>query len=221
MASITTQPKAVAPAAFEQQLIKMDNGVQTALPAGTALTINGTSVKQAAIDTQLQSWITTFKEVDSAKATYQNAVAARLAITVAARAYYKALKAVIKSYFGGQSAQLAAFGIGMDKPVATTTQQKMVAAAKRSQTRAVRGTTGKKAKLAITVVGNPPVTVPSKGDIEVGAPPINLPAASSSTTPSSTSNAPAITAAPTTNPAPAGSGSGGTTPSGSGTPSAA
>jgi hypothetical protein len=219
MALTITQPKAVAPSAFEAQLVKMDEGIDANLPAGTSLTINGTVVKQAAIDTQLQNWIAVFKAVDTAKATYQAAVTARVAITVAAMTYYKALKAAIKLQFGAQSPLLASFGITADKPASTTTQQKMVAVAKRAQTRQVRGTTGKKAKLAITVVGNPPITVPSTGKLEISPPPVNLPAASS--TPSSTtSSAPASTAAPTTNPVPAGSGSGGTTPSGSTPPAA-
>jgi hypothetical protein len=211
MALTITQPKAVAPSAFEAQLVKMDEGIDANLPAGTSLMINGTAVKQAAIDTQLQNWIAIFKAVDTAKATYQSAVTARLAITVAAKTYFKALKAAIKLQFGAQSPLLASFGITTDKPVSTTTQQKMVAAAKRTQTREVRGTTGKKARLQVTVVGNPPVTVPSTGKLEISPPPVNL--AASSTPSSTSSSAPASTAAPTTNPAPAGSGSGGSTPS--------
>ncbi len=226
-----TQPKGVAPGAFEQQLVKMDQGVQNTLPAGTSLTINGVATKQAAIDTQLQSWITVFQAADTAKAAYQNAVAARVAITAAAKAYYIALKAVIKSYFGPQSSQLASFGIAVEKQTSTSTQTKLVAAMKRQQTRAVRGTTGKKQKASLTVVGNPPVIVPSKGDNTVIPPPVNvgtlgpnLSITAASTPAASTSSAsttPASTAAPATTPAPAGSGSGSGTPtSGSGTPSA-
>jgi hypothetical protein len=229
MGLITSLPKNVAPGAFEAELVALDEGVQSTLPAGTALTINGVATKQAAIDTQLQSWITVFKAADAAKAAYQNAVAARVAITAAAKAYVKALKAVIKSYFGAQSVQLQAFGIKADKVASTSAQTKLVAAMKRQQTRAVRGTTGKKQKASLTVVGNPPVIVPSKGENTVIAPPVNvgnlgpnltISAPSSSSAPSSTSSTPASTAAPAT-PAPAGSGSGSGTPSnGSGTPAA-
>lgn len=110
MGLITSLPKTVAPGAFEAELVKLDEGVQSTLPAGTSLTINGVATKQPAIDTQLQSWIGVFKAVDTAKAAYQNAVQERVAITAAAKAYVKALKAVIKSYFGAQSVQLAALG---------------------------------------------------------------------------------------------------------------
>lgn len=230
MALTTSQPKAVAPAQFEQQLVKMDQGVQTTLPAGTSLTVNGTAQKQAVIDTTLQSWITVFKAVDTAKAQYQNAVAARVAITAAAKAYYKALRAVIKSYFGAQSPQLAAFGITADKAHAASTQQKLVAAAKRQQTREVRGTKGKKQKAAVTVVGNPAVTVPSSGPQQIGPPPVNVggintpssTTVTSSTTVSTTSSSPASTAAPAaTTPAPAGSGSGNSTPAAGSPPAGA
>jgi hypothetical protein len=205
---------------LEEQLTNMDAGVQSTLPAGTALTINGVATKQAAIDKQLQSWIEVFQAVDSAKATYQNAVAARVAITAAAKAYYLALKAVIKSYFGPQSSQLANFGITADKAVTTSTQTKLVAAAKRKQTRAVRGTLGKKQKAGLTVVGNPPVMVPSVGEQQISPPPVNVGGINTpDSSPSSTaaSSTPASTAAAPT-PAPAGSGTG--TP-GSSTPAGA
>jgi hypothetical protein len=224
MALITTQPKAVAPAAFEAELTLMDQGIQTNLPAGTLLTINGTAQKQSAIDNTLQGWIATFKAVDTAQAAYKEAVAARVAITVAARTYYKSLKAVIKQYFGAESTLLPSFGITPDKASSTTAQQKLVAAAKRAQTRVVRGTVGKKAKLAITVVGNPPVTVPSTGAQQISPPPVNVGGINTpkaSTASSTAASATSSTAAPAaTTPAPAGSGSGSNTP-GSSTPAGA
>jgi hypothetical protein len=224
MANSVGQPKTVAPAKFEQQLVKMDQGVQNTLPAGTSLTINGMATKQAAIDTQLQSWITVFQAADTAKATYQNAVAARVAITAAAKAYYTALKAVIKAYFGAQSAQLASFGITADKPVVRTAQQKLVSAAKAKQTRALHGTLGKKQKAALTVVGNPPVSIPSVGDQTISPPPVNISTIGPGSTVSSSVSAPSTTPASkaaSATPAPAGSGSGSGTPtSGSGTPAA-
>ncbi len=170
MGNTLTQPKAVAPAAFEKELTQLDQGVLLELPGNVSLTINGVSVNAAAIDTTLQSWITVFKAVDSAKASYKNAVSARVAITTAAKAYVKALKAVVKAYFGPQGTQLASFGIATDQPVERTAQQKLVSAAKAKQTRAVRGTTSKKQKAALTVVGNPPVLVPSTGPQGIAPP---------------------------------------------------
>jgi len=224
MATMLTQPKAVAPGAFEQELIKLDQGVQSELPGTVSLTINGVSAKAGAIDTTLQNWITIFQAVDSAKATYQNAVAARLAVTAAAKQYVKALKAVIKAYFGPQSVQLASFGIAIDKPVVRTAEQKLVSAAKATQTRAVRGTLGRKQKAKVTVVGNPPVLVPSTGKKQISPPPVNVGnlggtgSNASSAASSTPSSAPTGTAAPSV-PAPAGSASGSTGTPGS-TPAA-
>jgi hypothetical protein len=178
----TTQPKAITPAKLEAELVKLDEGAQTQLAAGTLFTIGGTPQTPAAMSTQLQRWVATCKAVDTALQTHKDAVAARLAITVEARTFAKGMKAVVREHFGPQSAVLAAFGMVPDHPVSTTTQQKLVASAKRSQTRKVRGTKGKKQRAALTVVGNPAVHVASDGSVQIGTPPVNLPAAG--TTPS-------------------------------------
>jgi hypothetical protein len=202
--------------------------VKTLLPANTSLTINGVATKQPAIDAQLQAWITVFQAVEPAENAYKGAVAARVAITAAAKAYVKALKAVIKSYFGAQNPQLASFGITSDKAASTSPQTKLVAAAKRKQTRTLHGTMGKKQKAAITVVGNPAVLVPSAGENSIGAPPVNIGALgpsstaslnAGSTASSTAGSTPSTTPAAPTAPAPAGSGSGNGT-SGSNTPAA-
>jgi hypothetical protein len=194
MTAIITQPKSVAPAQFEQELEQMDQGVLQSLPAGTVLTIDGTAMKQAAIDTQLDGYITTFKAVDAAKAAYQQAVAARLAITVEARTFYKQLKAVLKTYFASQPSVLATFGITPDKAIATSAKTKLLAVGKRSQTRVLRGTKSKKQAQAINVVGEPSLTLASDGDLQIGAPPLNVPGSSSTVTSSSPSSSPATPA---------------------------
>ncbi|HUB09321.1 MAG TPA: hypothetical protein VMB50_20115 [Myxococcales bacterium] len=186
MASIMSQPKALAPRKFQGQLTTMDLGIQKYLPAAASLNLDGSVVKQPAVDTQLQSWLQTFRAVDTARQALADAVTARLAITVQARQYYKALKDALRHYFGTQSAMLANFGITPDRAVTTSAKTKLQAVAKRRQTRAVRGTLSKKQKAALTVVGAPPINVSSDGSLEVGAPPVNLPASSS--TPSGGSN---------------------------------
>jgi hypothetical protein len=213
MAATTTQPKAIAPAKFEAALVKMDAGVQQTLPAGTSLNINGVVMKQPAIDTTLQGWIATFKAADQAKAAFQQAVAARVAITVAANTFYKTLKALLKSQFAGNAAALASFGLAVDKPISSSATTKILAVAKRAQTRTVRGTKSKKAAAKITVVGQPPLSVNSDGDLQLGAPPVNL-AAASSTSSSNASSTPASTAGSSPAAAPAGSGASGTPGSG-------
>jgi len=207
MALTLTQPKAIAPAQFETELTEMDQGILANLPPTSSLTINGTTQKQPAIDTQLKGYITTFKAVDTAKQAYQDAVKARLAITLEARDYYKALKASVKSFFGSQSALLASFGITPDKASSSTTKTKMVASAKRQTTRTLRGTKGKVQKAAITVVGEPAVSIASDGTVVAGAPTINMPASSTASAPASTPAPSLATPSVNVGSAPASSGS--------------
>jgi hypothetical protein len=206
MALTTTQPKAIAPKAFEAELLKMDEGILTKLPAAATITMRGTVMQQKAIDNTLQGWIAVYKAVDAAREALKDALAARDGIAVQARTFYKELGQGLRTYFGSDSSILTAFGISPDHPVSLTTQQKMVAVGKRTKTRKLRGTKGKKQLAAIVVVGNPPVSIASDGTLQVGDTPINDPDASKA--PSNT---------PTS--APTGSGSGGTP--GSSTPTGA
>jgi hypothetical protein len=168
----------------------------------------------------IQNWIGIWQAVDAAKAAYQGTVTARVGVTVAAKTAYKALVAAIKLNFGAQSPLLQSFGITPDKAASTTTKTKMVAAAKGKATRAVRGTTSKKQKQTVNVVGVPPVTLASDGSVQVGFPPLNGPGGSTlSSAPGSTPNsAPASTPASAPTPGPAGSGSGSGTPPAGSTP---
>jgi hypothetical protein len=177
MAALMTNPRAVRPGKFLAQMAKMAEGLQAIQSAGFALPINGTMQTPAQMYAAMQGWIAMFNAVDQAEQQHKDALNKRWSITVAARTFYKGLTSVLKQQFGPQSAVLASFGIPTDKPLAMTTQQKLVAAAKRLQTRKVRGTKGKKQNAAITVVGNPAIQVASDGTLQISPPPVNLPAA--------------------------------------------
>jgi hypothetical protein len=126
----------------EAELIELGEGVQASLPPGASLAIEGTTL---------------------AKKAYQDALAARLAITVEARTFSKALKVALKQYYGSQNPVLEAFGIPIDKLFIATQEQKALANARRAQTRVLRGTLGRRAKLAATVNGAgglPPASPP-------------------------------------------------------------
>ena len=193
MSNTITKPRAVAPSEFEAELVKMLAGFQTVFPANGTLTIGGAVETLAVMVAKLQGWIGNSKAVDTAKQAYMAAVAARLAEVIEARTWQKDAKAALKLKLGNQNPALASFGIATDKPIQTTAQQKLVASAKRSQTRKVRGTKGKKQRAAITVVGNPEIHIASDGTKQISPPPVNLPA-------------------------PTGTGSDGGTPSGGSTP---
>jgi hypothetical protein len=160
MATMMTQPRAITPSVFEAELIRLQEGVRANLPPGVSLTIEGATLEQAAIMARLDGWLATFEAVARAKQAHEHAVAARLGITVEARTFEKSLKRVLKNHFGPQSGALASFGIAADKPIATTLAQKALAIARRAQTRAARGTLGKRQRLPIAGAGAPPAVVP-------------------------------------------------------------
>jgi hypothetical protein len=174
MANMITKPGSVAPSEFEAEQVKMLEGVQGIFPASASLTIGGAVLTQAAIAAKLQGPIANSKAVTAAYKAFQAAVAVRRAETIESRGFYKQLKAALKVYYGPQAAELASFGIPTDKAIQRTAQQQTVAVAKRRQTRAVRGTKGKKQKAALTVAGNPPIYIASDGTQTINPPPINV-----------------------------------------------
>ncbi len=190
MTTIATQSSGVNAAALEKEMTDMDAGVLKDIPAKSPITINGTAMTQAQIDTQLKSYLATFAAADTAKTEYQAALVARRNVQVEARDFYLQLKKAVIAYFGAQSAQLADFGLTPAKAkVPKTSAEKAIIAAKAKLTREARGTTSKKQKAAINPgVGTPAAGVTSTGELQPfppsvadGAVPSSTPAASSST----------------------------------------
>lgn len=179
MSQKITMPKSVKPSAFDAELLKMDLGIQTNLPATEIIRVNGAPLAQPAIRANLQAWLDASKAVDDAKEKYHAAVEARRTLAVPTRTFFKALKESLRAFFGRESPLLASFGITKDLAHTATAKEKLVAAAKREQTRKVRGTKGRKQRAAMKVVGDPAVHISSTGEVEVSAPPLNLPPAGS------------------------------------------
>jgi hypothetical protein len=150
MATIATQSSGVKASVLETELKAIDAGVLKDIPAKTPMTIDGTAMTPAQIDTQVQSYLATLAAADTAKAQYQTAVVARRNMQVEARNFYLQLKKVVIAYFGAQSAQLADFGLTPAKAkVPKTSAETAIIAAKAKLTREARGTTSKKAKSLI------------------------------------------------------------------------
>ena len=218
MATIASQSSGVNATALEKEMTDMDAGVLKDIPAKSPITINGTAMTQAQIDTQLKSYLATFAAADTARSQYQTALVARRNVQVEARDFYLQLKKAIIAYFGAQSAQLADFGLTPGKAkVPKTSAEKAVIAAKAMLTRAARGTTSKKEKEGINPgVGSPAVGISAKGEVQPFPPTVvdgvvpgsTAPAASPSTATGSSS-----TSTQTSASAPAAAGSG--TPAGS------
>ena len=156
------------PVGFLAALQALLQGIEKMLPDGASLTaVNGTYAK-ADMVTQIQSCITLYSDV----ATQENAAhAARLTLAAAipaARQYYAELKGVLTGFYHAGNPSLTEFGFKPKKARAPQTGEKMVAAAVRNtETRDLRGTLGKKAKLAIKYTGS--VTPAAASSTDSGA----------------------------------------------------
>jgi hypothetical protein len=156
MASLVTQPRGVAVWKFEAELLRLKEGVRTHLLPGLPLMVNGLEVDQAGIEALLGRWLATCEAVVVARKAYDDAVAARLGITVEARTFQKALKEALKQHFGCESPVLESLGI--PAPWVPTPEQKQAAAAKRAHTRAARSS--ERINRALAFLGRPPASVP-------------------------------------------------------------
>jgi hypothetical protein len=151
---------------------QLSAGVAKHLGSMAQVMFTGGPYTPAQITSKLQSIVTLRADVDAAKATTKAKVAAERADTPALGIFVDALVAYVKATFGGQPEVLADFGISTKTRTPLTVEQKAAAAAKRTATRAARGTKGAKQKKGIKgdVVGitvtpvtasKPVVTAPS------------------------------------------------------------
>jgi hypothetical protein len=196
MQPIISKPSGVQPGKLEATLKQLDAGTLKDIPAKSNITVEGTAMTPAQIDKQIQGYLTTIDAVAPAKQAYQTAVATRMGITVEAQDFCNSLKTAVITLLGKQSAQLADFGIKPAKAETTTTAAAMVASAKRTLTRQLRGTTSKKQKLSLKAgVVNPAVTVGTDGKVSIAS---ATAAPASGSSPTSTSSTPAAGSAAST-----------------------
>jgi hypothetical protein len=149
-----------------------------ALIAGTnkrfsnqSLSIGNTTYSAATLVQLLQSLADAINKVNAAEVSARDAVAAMRVIEATVKPVIGNYRRFLRASFGTSSAALADFGLTPQKARAPrTSEQKAAAAAKLRATRAKRGTTSKKQKLAvigdvtgvtITPVTQPPATTPS------------------------------------------------------------
>jgi hypothetical protein len=162
MSAKKTQPW-TSYSALELELTELEEAVHERLPEGVTFHVDGVAMDREGIEDRLGDWLDACEEVDTAKAAYQEAVAARKAIAAEARTFRKMLRSSLRVYLGPDNPDLAYFGIAPDGPVRRTPMQYAIAAAKRAQTRALRRTLGKKARAGIIeacTVPVPPLPVP-------------------------------------------------------------
>ena len=125
-------------------------GAQKHIAAGISLTVGGSLLTLAQIESTLNGFASLRNDVDAARAALQAKLATEEAQTAVMTAFLSAFVKIVRGMFGSQPDVLADFGLQPTKAkTPLTIEQKAAAAAKREATRAARGTMGSKQKQAI------------------------------------------------------------------------
>jgi hypothetical protein len=159
-------------------------GVQQMPASDGPLRINGQTMTQAQLITQLSGYLPAFTAAANAKTSHAQAVQARRATESDARTFLQQLRRALVANYQVGSPALASFGMSAKLPATQSNQTRILADAKRTLTRQKRGTMGKKQKAGIKAVGTPQVSVGATG-VQItpaaGDQPAVTPASSSST----------------------------------------
>jgi hypothetical protein len=168
---------------LQAALTAMAQGWSTVFPADLSLPTTDGGFSQAAVVSQINTWLALYPAVAAAKLGSATAVAQLRQTTPAMRAQLSSLKAALKAYFGPGNPQLTQFGIKPAKArAALSGETLMVRAARAKQTRVIRGTLGAKQKAALKFQGVLVAQVTAPGA---------SPAASAETAPATQDAAPA------------------------------
>jgi LPS O-antigen subunit length determinant protein (WzzB/FepE family) len=155
--SSTKKPTKATALAGLQALIA---GIQKHFPTGS-LTVGNVVFTVLALVQLLQGQVDAMTAQAAAEKTAEDALTALRALQTKNAPTLQALKDLLIAQFGNASQTLADFGLSPRKARAPmTAAQKAAAAAKRKATRAARGTTGPKAKLAIKGTVTAPAETP-------------------------------------------------------------
>ncbi len=136
-------------------LSAMLSGVQTVIPDGSLIRIDGVDQTKADVVSELQSVLAKYAAIDSSAAvTKANRVQLRQA-QAAAQLLRQQLKDAMITSLGRGSPELQKFGLQARGRRNPTVQQKALSAEKARRTRALRGTKGSRQKAAIQYTGEP------------------------------------------------------------------
>jgi len=152
--STVTQPRG-ASHGLRAALNAMLSGIQTVIPDGSLIRINGVDQKKADVVTELQSVLEKYASVDSSVAVAKATRVQLHQAQPAAQQTLQQLKDAMIASFGRGSPELQKFGLRAPSARKLTTQQKALAAEKARRTRALRGTKGSRQKAAIRYAGEP------------------------------------------------------------------
>jgi hypothetical protein len=125
-------------------------GIKKDLQNVSSLILNAVTFTPTTLAALLQSRIDAANEAEVARANWIAASQKYKAIDTQAVPVVSGFKQYVLNTFGKTSVLLADFGVAAPKRTPMTPEQKQAAVAKRAATRKARGTTGPKAKLAVT-----------------------------------------------------------------------
>ncbi len=130
------------PSGDEQRLLTIQQGIQAAIPAKSAVMVGGQSFTQAQLLAQVGQLLSPFQPVRDAKKALATAVATKKQNQPAVNSFLAEFRAAMISLFGRGNPTLADFGIQPTKAKTTTAASKVVKAAKALATRKILGTKG-------------------------------------------------------------------------------
>jgi hypothetical protein len=201
--STTTSNRATNKAAALAHVQALIAGTTKHNPNGS-FTIGSTTYTASSLIQVLQSLVNAMTSRDAAQAGAKDAVAAERVTQKQVEPILQAYKRLVLVTYAGATQTLADFGLTPPKARAPlTTEQRAVRAAKVKATRAARGTTSKKQKLAIkgnvTGVTVTPITAPTATPtpaapvtpVTPASPPVAQPASTASSAPAANPAAPA------------------------------
>jgi hypothetical protein len=164
------------------------NGFGTQFPdASSTLTVSGQATTVSNLLAALAAVLGSFAAVDAAVQALKTQRQVLSAEQPSTRKLVASIKAALIATFGKGNPVLEAFGFNAVKPRVLTPTQKLAKAERAKATRALRGTTGPRAKLGTQFIGTVQVQTSLSGNQAAGS---NAPAAGSSNADASTSTTP-------------------------------
>ena len=161
---------AKSPTAFEQLIQKVINGLTQVIPPKATLAINGAQMTQVQIIAKLQATLDELQAIRDARATLQEKLLAAKGDRPAEHEFLMQLHAALVAQLGRKNPQLAQFGFTPTKQPQTKVAVKTAAAAKRTVTRQMRHTMGKRQKQSVKAAATPDVTI-SNGTVSINTAP--------------------------------------------------
>lgn len=158
------------PTGLYERFLKMLQGLQTVVPTGTTMRVNGQLDTQAQLVSLVQAAMGPIEGERDAKAAWQKAKAANAASLPGAKELYQQFKAALISDLGRKNPMLVQFGLTPHAPKALTPEQKQLKSARATVTRQKRHTMGKVQKAKVKADGIPTIVVGPTGTQVIPAP---------------------------------------------------